>query len=494
MKKKLALLLICALTLTLTACENNENTKYYGMDVSHTSANSEASSVADDTEDSVSYQQSEPDNSQQSELDNDQQSVPDNSQQPESDNGQQPESDNSQQSEPGSVQQSGSVQPETKPPLEDVPEVIQDIHDLSTGNHIYNPSVTDLSNTQRYYGNFTWTDDPKSLWTSSLEERQWESYDADAAVAYGLAHWNDGYGLCAAFISRCLAAGGIINYTESSTSLTLQLLNSRLGFGQFLPYDKSDHSITLPEYARPGDVVQIYCTYEGLTIHSVLMVGTDDDGKLKAVCHNNPNSGQKKYRVDGLSDPCYDCGSKTVEVFFYHFYSDEDEGLPEEVANNKDILLWEESAYAIQDEEYDRKAALAYARKYHKDGFGYYGAVHTSNILKAGHISVSYPNQSALFLQLLKSHLGSASSHSISSDRTVMLPENVKAGDIGFVYCPKDGIMISSFIIAGSDSLGRMRTLSYDLLNNAGRAYKIENNCVGCGSELNEVIFYCFED
>lgn len=379
-------------------------------------------------------------------------------------------------------------------PAEDIPEEVYGIHDLSDGNFIYNPNVTDTSNEARYYGDFVWKDDPKALWISSIEEKPWESYDADGAVAYGKAHWDDGVGLCAPFISRCITEGGnITEYTESSTAITLQLLHSRLGFGQFVPYNKSDHTVTLPSYARPGDVVQIYCSYEGVMIHSLLMVGTDEDGKLRVVCHNMRNSGAYAFRVDDLNDPCYDCESETFEMFFYHFYRDDDEGLPEAVVKNRNIMLWEEKGYLIE-EKYDRDAALTYARNNPEDGLGYYGASHTSDILRAGGLSVGYPNQSAVFLQLLKTHLGTAYSQKVRADRTVILPQTAKAGDIGFVYCPYDGTIISSFIISGSDDTGRMMTLSYDLLNDDTSAFKVDSQCIGCGDDIKEVILYCFDD
>ena len=34
-------------------------------------------------------------------------------------------------------------------------------------------------------------------------------YDANAAVAYAAAHWDDGVGVCDQFIKACLQAGGI---------------------------------------------------------------------------------------------------------------------------------------------------------------------------------------------------------------------------------------------------------------------------------------------
>lgn len=380
----------------------------------------------------------------------------------------------------------------SEPPVE--PDYVVDIHNMSEGNYIYNANVTDVSNTERYYGTFSWTKGSGALWTSSLYEKQWKNYDPDAAVKYGLEHWDDDRDLCAEFVSRCLRVGGIISYTESSTALTFQLLHSRLGFGQFLTYDKSDNTITLPDYARPGDVVQVYCTYEGCMIHTMLMVGTDEYGRMRAVSHNLDNNGQSAYVVDEKSSPCMYCGSDTVEIFFYHFYCGDDESLPEQVANDSDILLWERLAYAIKGETYDRDAALRYADTHRADGLGYHGALHTSKILGAGGLSVSYPNQSALFFQLLRSGQGRAYSRSILNDRTVILPAYAKAGDIGFVYCPEDGIITSSFVISGADENRRMTALSFDLLNNGKSAFKIENECVGCGAELGEIIIFCFND
>lgn len=379
-------------------------------------------------------------------------------------------------------------------PTTDEPETVTGAHELYDGNYVYNPNVIDTSNSRRYYANFEWQNNSGVLWQSGINEKPWESYDWDAAVAYGKAHWDDGVGLCAPFVSRCITAGDITNYTDSSTSITLQLLHSRLGFGQFLKYNKSDHSIPMPDYARAGDVIQIYCSYEGMMIHSLLMVGTDDEGKLKAVCHNMRNSGTYTFHIDDLNDPCYDCKTPTAEVFFYHFYREDDEGLPEEIVNNPDILLWEEKAYVIPDEKYDRQAALDFAKRYSDESLGYYGAVNLSDILQAGGLSIGYPNQSALFLQLLKSRLGEAYSQKVRADRTVILPQYAKAGDIMFTYCPYDGMIVSSGIISGHDDTGRMIVETTDLINDGSAAYKVDSYCAGCGDDIKEVIIYCFDD
>lgn len=373
-------------------------------------------------------------------------------------------------------------------------EFVDDTHEWEDDNYIYNPNAVDTTFYSRYYGDFAWTYEAKTLWTGITGEQPSEEYDPDAAIAYGKENWNTGVGLCAQFVSSCLLAGGITEYTESSKSIALQLMNSRLGFGQFIPYDKSDNTIPMPEYARPGDVIQVFCSYEGTMIHSLLMVGTSERGRLKAVCHNLRNNGEYEFIIDYLNDPCWDCDTETVEVFFYHFFRDDDEGLPEEVVNNKDILLWENQGYHIQDDVYDRVSALRYAIDYPNDGVGSNGAEHTSAVLQAGGVTIGYPNQSALFMQLLKSHLGSAYSLPVNQNRTVTLPEFAVAGDICFVYCPEDGMMFNSFAIAGNDENRHMIAHSYDLVNDGTSAFKVESLCPGCGAEVGEVVLYHFDD
>ncbi len=495
MKKTAASILILILTLNLAACAKTEKTGSDALSNSSASSTSSILSTSPSTSvDDTSTDESAVATTSSADVSSSSNGSADNisdilNVSNESSTG---STAQSQKRPMGTSKKSSADTPEAPP--EDNPDEVYGIHDLSTGNYVYNPNVTDTSNERRYNADFEWTDESKTLWISEIDEKPWEAYDTDAAVAYGRAHWDDGVGLCAPFISRCITAGNITEYTESSTSITLQLLHSRLGFGQFVKYNKSDHTITLPEYARPGDVVQIYCSYEGVMIHSLLMVGTDEEGKLKVVCHNMRNSGTYTFHIDDLNDPCYDCASETVEVFFYHFYRDDDEGLPEEVVKNKNIMLWEKEAYVIPNEKYDREAALKFARENPEDGLGYYGASHTSDILQAGGISVGYPNQSAVFLQLLKSHLGTAYSQKIRDDRTVILPQNVQAGDIGFVYCPYDGMIYSSFIISGADSSGRMIAESYDSLNDGKSAYKVDSQCIGCGDDIKEVIIYHFDN
>ena len=147
------------------------------------------------------------------------------------------------------------------------------------------------------------------------------AYDASAALAYAEAHWDDGQGLCAEFVSQCIKAGGSTAWSASCTALRSQLLSSGWGTEYELAL-QSDMSIKASDYTgklAPGDVVFYYCP--GCTdgkpyIHAVLCNGMDANGYMKAYSHNNANSGQAKYRYGST---CYSCGTKLNKAYVYHF-------------------------------------------------------------------------------------------------------------------------------------------------------------------------------
>ena len=140
------------------------------------------------------------------------------------------------------------------------------------------------------------------------------AYHAASALAYAQEHWNDGVGLCAEFVSRCINAGGCSAFSVSASMLLGQLRNSGMGTEYQLALN-SDMSITAANYAgklAAGDPVFYYCP--GCTdgrpyVHTVLCNGMDGNGYMKAYSHNNANNGQQKYRYpngerDVLQDVC----------------------------------------------------------------------------------------------------------------------------------------------------------------------------------------------
>lgn len=371
------------------------------------------------------------------------------------------------------------------------PVFLSDIHELADGNNLYNINDT-YTDGERYRAEFAAISSPAELWRGVRNAPALGGeYDRAAAVNFAKAHWNDELDLlCAAFVSRCLNAGGLSISTDSSSSLALMLLNSRLGFGEFIPVS-SDRTVTLPDYAKPGDIVELYCPYEGLMIHSTIFVGNDELGNMKVCCHNEENSGEYTYLV---ADNCKSCGTPIKEVFFYHFNSG-DELLPEIIQRDKDVILFEKSGYAIPNQSYDARKAAEYARKNPLDGIGQFGAEHTSKALSAGGLSVEYPVQTALFFQLMKSRHGAMRSIAINPDRTVTLPDNAKKGDMCFLYCPREGLIYSSFVIKGADNNGKMLAYSFDKINNDLAPFRVESVCPGsrCGGEIRDVILFTFD-
>lgn len=151
-------------------------------------------------------------------------------------------------------------------------------------------------------------------------------YDAKAALTYAAAHWNDGKGQCAEFVSNCINQGGCSAWSRSCTDLRRQLLNSGMGTEYELKL-QSDMSIKASDYEgklAAGDVVFYYCG--GCTdgkpyIHTVLCNGQDSNGYMKAYSHNNANNGQSKYKY---SSKCYACGTKITKAYVYHFNTKQD--------------------------------------------------------------------------------------------------------------------------------------------------------------------------
>ena len=391
---------------------------------------------------------------------------------------------------PESISEDLPAAPAEKDP-EPVPAVfLEDIHEWADGNRLYNGDGT-YDNPERYYADFEATDQGAVLWRAAAGAPEpKESYDGKSAAEFAKAHWNDGLDVCAPFISRCLKAGGVSIGSDSSTSLCLKLLNSGMGFGQFVPINP-DRTVTLPEYAREGDIIQSFCPYEGLMIHSLMFVGSDENGNMKVCCHNESNSGAYAYHV---ARKCYDCTIPVKEVFYFHFVS-ESETFSEPLLNDGSVILFENSGYTIPNQDYNAEKAAAYSRANPLDGIGQFGAEHTWSALSEGGISVGYPVQTALFMQLMKSRHGSVQSIAINPDRTVTLPEAAAEGDVCFLYCEREAMMYSSFLIKGRDADGKMLAYSRDRINDERQAFRVESVCPSsvCDGEIREVLWYHFE-
>lgn len=359
------------------------------------------------------------------------------------------------------------------------PVFLEDIHEIEDGNKLYNINDTYIDK-RRFNAEFSVINSPAELWRGVKNAPAlFEEYDRAAAVQYAKAHWNDGEGLCAEFVSRCLNAGGLLLSTDSSSALALLLLNSRLGCGEFVAVS-GDRTVKLPDYAEAGDIAELFCPYEGLMIHSTIIVGNDKYGNMKVCCHNEENSGEYTYLV---AENCKSCGAEIREVFFYHF--------GENSRKDKSVLLFENAGYAIPNQTYNAEKATQFARENPADGLGKFGAERASKALAEGGLRVGYPVQTALFFQLAKSRLGEMQSVAINPDRTVTLPEFAKQGDVCFLYCPHEGLIYSSFLVKGANSENKMLAYSHDKINNDSSPFRVESVC-NCGSEIRDVILFAF--
>lgn len=172
-------------------------------------------------------------------------------------------------------------------------------------------------------------------------------YNAQAALQYAEAHWNDGVGLCAQFVSECLKAGGLSTYSASGTSLHTQLMQSGLGTEYAINLNSSDRSISMSQYEgkiSAGDPVFYYCSScesQGKRpyIHTVLCNGADANGYMKAYAHNAPKNGQTKFTYNRT---CYQCDAVLTQARVYHLVSNVNPIPPTNVSLSTDAQFYTE--------------------------------------------------------------------------------------------------------------------------------------------------------
>jgi Listeria/Bacterioides repeat len=129
------------------------------------------------------------------------------------------------------------------------------------------------------------------------------TYDADAALHYAAAHWNDGVGECAEFVSRCVIAGGINISKQVGTGPCYRAIGSATGLG---PSNVSENNSNLPslpslildskgnaniasnkDILSAGDVVIQWCYTHQKSPHMLICSGFDLNGNAKYYAHNN---------------------------------------------------------------------------------------------------------------------------------------------------------------------------------------------------------------
>ncbi|MBQ3537363.1 MAG: amidase domain-containing protein [Clostridia bacterium] len=122
-----------------------------------------------------------------------------------------------------------------------------------------------------------------------------KAYNRDAAVTYAKAHWNDGKGACADFVSDCLKAGGCTAWNTTVSGL----LNELNGWGTL--YTVADGTTNSKNWklnksackfdVMPGDIVFFYCKTCAAAgksgyAHTAIITGFDSSGNILCAQHN----------------------------------------------------------------------------------------------------------------------------------------------------------------------------------------------------------------
>lgn len=141
------------------------------------------------------------------------------------------------------------------------------------------------------------------------------TYNVDAAIAYAEAHWNDGQGLCAEFVSKCVQAGGILIPTKTITSDCFNAVSNATGIsGQWLTLTSGGYALQSQNASKlsRGDIVISWCdnghTYRP---HIMLCGGYDSDGYATFYAHNYPHHND---RIPASSGTCGICGRSNGQL------------------------------------------------------------------------------------------------------------------------------------------------------------------------------------
>jgi hypothetical protein len=146
---------------------------------------------------------------------------------------------------------------------------------------------------------------------SAEELTGYEAYDPDQAISYAKKHWDDGKGLCATFVSRCVTSGGI-RFTKASDK-TKSRTKSGIYSGCWGLYkDLSARPFVTVSVLKdtkgrflwsansgkvaPGDVVFLHAKGDNSTgqyKHVVLVSGDKNKDTIKYYAHNVARNGHR---------------------------------------------------------------------------------------------------------------------------------------------------------------------------------------------------------
>lgn len=147
-------------------------------------------------------------------------------------------------------------------------------------------------------------------------------YDADAALKYASEHWNDGQGLCAEFVSKCVQAGGISIKTEYITTNCYNAVSNATGVqGQVLKLNAAGYATKSldGDILSAGDVVIQWCNTHTYRPHILICGGYDSAGYATFYAHNSAKNNERfRFNVTYSSQaPCNqncDIGARVLHI------------------------------------------------------------------------------------------------------------------------------------------------------------------------------------
>ncbi len=159
-------------------------------------------------------------------------------------------------------------------------------------------------------------------------------YSPTAALKYAKQHWDDGVGLCAEFVSKCLSAGGVSVSDTTVKGLRQSLLDGEYAQFKKLKTVKSSSGNLMVNISdnegkvKKGDVIFWYCPKCGKWSHVEICGGFDDEGYMTIYAHNRAYNNKRMYvdrHCSGTDMYVYCASMKTSELITIKYY-DEDGG------------------------------------------------------------------------------------------------------------------------------------------------------------------------
>ena len=115
------------------------------------------------------------------------------------------------------------------------------------------------------------------------------TFDIEKAIQYAENHWNDGQGLCAEFVSKCVQAGGINISTQAGTGGCWKAICKKTGLDMYdltLSSDGNALYTANSSILQRGDVVVQWCYTHSISPHIMICGGYNSNGYATFYAHN----------------------------------------------------------------------------------------------------------------------------------------------------------------------------------------------------------------